>query len=75
MEFSPEERLVFEGLERRKQNKDESCDSCDGSGAVEGFGCPDCLGQAILLTQDEYELLRRITQGGDDSILSAEYLN
>jgi Tryptophan RNA-binding attenuator protein inhibitory protein len=83
MEYSPQNRKILEELERRKELKENPCDSCDGTGrsssTTEGqiLVCGHCLGQRILLTEDEYRLVKEMALTGsvrydDDSILDLE---
>jgi DnaJ-class molecular chaperone len=72
-------RLILENLERRKELKDNPCDSCDGQGGEGGRVCADCLGQGVLLSRAEYEVILEVA-GFDiddldgDQILDAEMI-
>jgi hypothetical protein len=57
VELTKHDRVVFQGLEKRKLERESECDSCGGSGCTEDGGCGHCLGQGVLLTADEYALL------------------
>ena len=63
-------RDVLTEIDRRKEPKDDPCDSCDATGLVGEKVCSDCLGQGILLTRDEYDYLLSLS----DLILDAEIL-
>jgi len=67
----------LEDLQRRKDAKDDPCDSCDASGVSDGRVCADCLGQGILLTRAEY--ISILTIAGhipdDDNILDQQYFD
>jgi hypothetical protein len=74
-------RQILEDLERRKAQKDNPCDSCDGTGLGESLStiCSHCLGQGILLTSEEYHRLLEIAgfkpgDLDDDSILDADQI-
>jgi DnaJ-class molecular chaperone len=71
MNYSPETRKILEELERRKAVKEDPCDSCDGTGKYEDRVCPDCLGQGVLLTREEYNTILLVSGIDDDSILDA----
>lgn len=78
MNFSPKERRIFEELERRKVTKEDPCDSCDGTGGNDSRVCPDCLGQGILLTRDQYQTILQVSgtpDPFDDSILDQRDLS
>lgn len=69
-------REFLEELERRKAAKDDPCDSCYGTGGVDGEVCLHCLGQGVLLTGIEYiELLKISGHLAGDDILDAEFLD
>jgi DnaJ-class molecular chaperone len=53
-------REVLEELQRRKDAKENPCDSCDGKGGADGKVCADCLGQGVLLTREEYAVVLKI---------------
>lgn len=63
----------LEELQRRKDAKEYPCDSCAGRGGYEGKVCLDCLGQGVLLTRDEYDMLLVIARADDDHILDQQY--
>ncbi len=75
VQMTEQERTTFEELELRKQRRDpeEACDSCDGTGGGNQV-CPDCLGQGVLLLQEEYDLILKVAWIDDDSVLDAEII-
>ena len=81
--MNSEQSKILEGLESRKEAKDNPCHSCDGTGrssdstAKQILACGHCLGQGILLREDEYRLLKEMSLTGsvlydDDSILDQQ---
>jgi len=54
------DRDFLNELQRRKDNDESPCDSCDGKGGRADSVCADCLGQGYLLTEDEYRTLLRM---------------
>lgn len=75
-------RELLQEIQRRKDEKEDPCDSCDGRGLTSrNRVCVDCLGQGILLTAVEYEgilLLAGRKAGGiadDDAILDLDYFD
>lgn len=48
-------RDLLEEIQRRKDAKEDPCDSCSGTGRYGDKVCVDCLGQGILLTESEYQ--------------------
>ena len=66
---------ILEELQRRKDAKNDPCDSCNGTGGPAGRVCADCLGQGILLTRSEYITILRLAghiPAADDSILDQQ---
>jgi len=55
-------RDLLTELQRRKDAKENPCDSCDGTGGYNAQVCMDCLGQGVLLSKTEYYEL--LTVGG-----------
>lgn len=53
----PSTRQILLELDRRKNQKINPCDSCDGKGTSDGIVCAHCLGQGVLLTTEEYETI------------------
>jgi hypothetical protein len=53
-------RKLLTDLQRRKDAKENPCDSCDGTGAYNAQVCMDCLGQGILLSNAEYTQLLKV---------------
>ena len=75
--MTEEDRRIFSVMEERKQRRDpeDTCDSCHGTGRVAAnSACADCLGQGVLLFQEEYDLILHLSGWNDDSILDAEVL-
>jgi DnaJ-class molecular chaperone len=70
-------REILEKIERRKEAKDDPCDSCDGTGSSSNdsrsqpLACGHCLGQGILLTAIEYQALMNVA---GVTILDAEII-
>ena len=81
MNFSEEERFMLSEIERRRERREDPCESCDGSGRDSAAGiignriCSDCLGQGILLTGMEYEFMLFVVNSTSDDVLDAEYLH
>ena len=76
--FTPEARSILEELERRKEAKDDPCESCDGTGASNSsvnvpLACPHCLGQGVLLSEEEHRVLTEVAYTLPD-ILDAEII-
>lgn len=69
------ERHILAELEARKAaNKGEDqCDSCGGTGGPKQRVCTDCLGQGLLLYQQEWDLLMTLAIS-EDSILAAKVI-
>jgi hypothetical protein len=74
----PRIRKLLSEIERRKEAREDPCDSCDATGMDAGFACSHCLGQKVLLTAEEFDAV--LTLSGfnregieDDYILSEEY--
>ena len=65
-------RELLEELQRRKDAKEDLCESCNSTGMYDGRVCHDCLGQGILLTGSEYKTLLAIANGEDDAILDRQ---
>lgn len=61
---------ILPEIERRRDAQIDLCDSCEATGIYDGNLCPDCLGQKILLSSIEYDLLLSLS----DNILDAEVL-
>ncbi len=68
------DRKILEAIEGRKAEGEDSCDSCYGTGMAESCVCTDCLGQGVLLRQEEYNALLRIAGHFDDDLLDAEII-
>lgn len=64
-------RDILEDLQRRKDAKEDPCDDCDGTGLSQGV-CLSCLGQGVLLTREEYDLLLTYANRADDEILEQQ---
>jgi hypothetical protein len=65
-------RDFLEELQRRKDARENPCDSCDGTGQYIDRVCVDCLGQGVLLTRVEYDTLLAIANADDDAILDQQ---
>ena len=63
-------RELLEELQRRKDAKEDICESCDATGMYQGRLCLDCLGQG-----NEYETLLALANGEDDAILDRQEFN
>ena len=74
-------REILTEIQRRKDEKEDPCDSCNGSGTGEANKiCSDCLGQGILLTGDEYRAILEVAgiapaDLDNDSVLDAETIS
>lgn len=84
MKNQSENRKILEELERRKNAKENPCDECGGSGYSslstdnQTLACGRCLGQGVLLTDEEHRFLKEQVLMGyndDDSILDANELH
>lgn len=76
--MTSDERRLFQAVEQRKTNKENPCESCDGTGRLNNghaLACWDCLGQGILLSGEERKAIMSIAGfepedlDNDDSIL------
>lgn len=72
--MTDDERRIFEGRERRKAEKEDPCDSCEGTGRDDNAICGHRLGQKVLLTAAEYEFLMTVANRADDRILDQKVL-
>jgi hypothetical protein len=66
------DRKILQAIDKRKADKDDLCVSCEGSGVYEAAPCLDCLGQGVLLFQEEYNALLLIAGQLNDDILDSE---
>ncbi|MEJ7623748.1 MAG: hypothetical protein WKF34_07125 [Pyrinomonadaceae bacterium] len=65
-------REILEDLQRRKDSRENPCHDCDGAGLYANHVCVSCLGQGVLLTRLEYELLLTYANRADDEILDQQ---
>lgn len=73
-------RELLEEIQRRKDAKEDPCNSCDNTGREKDKVCAHCLGQGILLTEAEYKGILEIagyepSDFDDDAILDQEFLD
>jgi DnaJ-class molecular chaperone len=70
--MTDDDRTIWEGLELRQRENKHPCPKCGGSGIFEKKVCSGCLGQGIVLTAAEWNLILEIPGAtSDDSILNA----
>lgn len=83
MKNPSENREILEELERRKNAKENPCDVCGGSGKSslstekQTLVCGRCLGQGVILTDEEHRMLKEMAltnHSDDNSILDATEL-
>lgn len=75
MRFSLYMRDLLEELQRRKDAKEDPCESCHGTDLYLGRVCTDCLGQGIRLTRKEYDTILAVARAVDDRILEQAFLD
>ena len=69
------DRKVLRAIEQRKLEGEDLCQSCNGSGYSDvRIVCIDCLGQGVLLYEDEYRTLLEIAGHTNDDILEVEVI-
>lgn len=61
---------ILREIDRRRDAKEDLCDSCNAIGLYEGNVCVHCLGLKVLLFREEFEALVAIA----DSILDAQII-
>jgi DnaJ-class molecular chaperone len=72
--MTEDDRRIMEGLELRQRENKHPCPKCEGCGIFDKKVCSGCLGQGIVLSDAEWNLILDISGAlpdEDDSILNA----